>query len=173
MTLKIGVCCLAFKIFDAYGAASRPETTLRASGYLFISKGIMKRARSENATHAQLMFDEVEGKLGIRLYEEFDNPADGTTREASVEKSGVAVNLLPLLRYYGIPEPKVTGKQVLPVTFDDQVIVIDLKMLREAKGKPARVPSPPPSPPPRVAPPSPPRIAPKQPQEEFDDDIPF
>jgi len=129
----------------------------------------MKRARSENATFAQLMFDEVEGKLGIRLYDEFDNPADGTAREASVEKSGVAVNLVPLLRYYGIPEPKVTGKQVLPVTFDDQVIVIDLKALREIKGKPARIPPTPQ----RVAPPPPPPSRTQQPQEEFDDDIPF
>jgi len=128
----------------------------------------MKRARSENATHAQLMFDEAEDRLGIRLYDEFDSPADGTTREASVEKSGIAVNLLPLLRYYGIPEPKVTGKLILPVTFDEQVIVIDLRPLREAKANPtpvARMPQRASTTP--LKGPTPP------PQEDFDDDIPF
>lgn len=124
---------MAFKVFDAYGAASRPEATLRASGYLFLSKGVIKRAGSENATHAQLMFDEENDVLGIRLYAASDAPNDGSAREASPEKSGVAVNVTPLLRYYDLPEPKVVGKQVFNVTFQDNVIVIDLKDFRLAK----------------------------------------
>ena len=145
---------MAFKVFDAYGAASRPEATLRASGYLFLSKGIMKRARCENATHAQLMFDEETDVLGVRLYDSFDVPDDGSAREVSPEKSGVAVNVTPLLRYYGLPEPKNVGKQVFNVTFENDVIVIDLKGYRNAKAQ--QTPA-----------------APKESTEAFDDDIPF
>jgi len=93
----------------------------------------MKRAGSENATHAQLMFDEDDDVLGIRLYEAKDAPGDGSAREASPEKSGIAVNVIPLLRYFNFPEPKHVGKQVLNVTFDHNVIVIDLKDFRNAK----------------------------------------
>lgn len=161
---------MPFKVFDAYGAASRPEATLRASGYLFVSKGIMKRARSERATFAQLMYDESEQKLGIRLYDEFDVPGDGSAPKVSVEASGVAVNILPLLRYYGLPEPKVTGKRVLPVSFEDQVIVIDLKQVKDVKA--AAVPAPASAPvrtesPLKASPPAP------KPMEGSDDDIPF
>jgi hypothetical protein len=115
----------------------------------------MKRAGNENATRAQLMFDEEEDVLGIRLYDEYDVPEDGSAREASPEKSGVAVNLTPLLRYYGLPEPKTVGKQVFSVTFENNVIVIDLKEYRNAKE----------------------RVRKNTPAtatvEEFDDDIPF
>lgn len=146
---------LAFKVFDAYGAASRPEATLRASGYLFLSKGIMKRAGHERATHAQLMFDEETDRLGVKLFRELiDAPDDGTARDLSPEKSGSSVNLTPLLRYYGLPEPKHVGKQVFNVTFEDNVIVIDLKEYRNMKpdGEPTTT---------------------KVTAEDFDDDIPL
>lgn len=182
---------MAFKVFDAYGAASRPEATLRTSGYLFLSKGIMKRAGSENATHAQLLFDEAWDRLGIRLYEPVDVPNDGSAREASLEKSGIAVNVLPLMRYYGLPDPKSLGKQVLTVSFDGNVIVIGMSGIRAMKapevGSTPRVPPPPPPPPaspptlavpPRVPPPPPGRAVPPPPppppvEDVFDDDIPF
>lgn len=121
---------MAFEVFDAYGAATRPEATLRASGYLFLSRGITKRAGNENATHAQLLYDESSDRLGIKLGSEVDALVDGGYREASREKSGIAVNLLPLLRYYRLPIPKYVGKQVLPVEFDGGMIVIELKPLR-------------------------------------------
>ena len=159
---------MAFEVFTAYGAASRPEATLRTSGYLFVSKGIMKRAQSENATHAQLMYDEIENRLGIRLYDTFDVPENESVREVSPEKSGIAVNLMPLLRFYGFPGPKILGKRVLPITLDGNVIVIDLKTLRQTpavKQTPVvrEIPAE------RVK-----SAPPKSPQsEEFDDDIPF
>lgn len=147
---------MAFKIFDAYGAASRPEATLRASGYLFLSKGILKRAGVEDATHAQLMFDEDEDRLGIKLLDSFGAAGESALREISSEKSGGSVNIMPLLRYHGFPDPKTLGKQVFPVTFEGGLVVIALKDLRTAKpekrdsGKAAGGAS-----------------------EEFDDDIPF
>jgi hypothetical protein len=147
---------MAFKVFDAYGAASRPEATLRTSGYLFLSRGIMRRAESAGATHAQLLFDEEDGQLGINLFAAKDAPVDGSAREASLEKSGISVNVVPLLRYYGFPEPKAIGKRVLPVSFNGRTIVIDLTVLANAKPSPGRGE--------RMAQPV---------QEEADDDIPF
>lgn len=121
---------MAFTIFEAYGAASRPEATLRASGYLFLSKGILKRAGNEEATHIQLLFDEESNRLGMNFYDEMLDGVDlPGVRELSQEKSGVSVNILPLLRYYGFPDPKRIGKQVFPVKFEEELAVIDLKPL--------------------------------------------
>lgn len=145
-----------FQVFDAYGAASRPEATFRSSGYLFLSRGILKRAGNEHATHAQLLFDETDNRLGIKLCgaDEAGASARGV-REVILERSGASVNLVPLLRYFGFPEAKVIGKRVLPVTFDKGLIVTELQSLREAEAKPKGVQAPPPDP------------------EDFDDDIPF
>lgn len=126
---------MSFEVFDAYGAATRPEATLRASGYLFLSRGILKRAGNESATHAQLLYDETSDRLGIRLGADVDALVSPGFKEASKEKSGVSVNLLPLLRYYGLPEPRVAGKRVLPVGFEGGMIVIELKSLRDSGGE--------------------------------------
>lgn len=127
---------MAFKIFDAYGAASRPEATLRASGYIFLSKGILKRAGAEDATHAQLMYDEEQDRLGIRLYGMLDAPNDQSTREMSVERSGASINILPLIRFYNLPDPKKMGKRILPVQFEDGLVVIEMRDFRSGKLKP-------------------------------------
>ena len=127
---------MPFKVFDAYGAASRPEATLRTSGYLFLSRGIVKRAGKENATHAQIMFDEESDQLAIRLHDQLDIEVlvnDGTIKEVSSEKSGISVNLAAPIRYYNFPDPKAVGKQVFQVNFIDGLIVIDMRDYRKAK----------------------------------------
>lgn len=144
---------MAFKIFDAYGAASRPEATLRASGYIFLSRGILRRAGIEDATHAQLMYDEEADRLGIKLYTSIDAPKEQSTREMSVERSGASVNILPLIRFYNLPDPKKLGKRVLPVQFEEGLVVIDMKDFRSGKLK--------------AAPEK------EETESEFDDDIPF
>ena len=126
---------MGFQVFEAYGAASRPEATLRASGYLFLSKGILKRGGMEGATHAQLMFDEETDKLGVSLYMDPTGEND-TIRELSREKSGASINIVAVLRYYRFPDMKKIGKRVLSVDFDedfvgDKIITIDLSSLRE------------------------------------------
>lgn len=126
---------MSFEIFDAYGAATRPEATLRVSGYLFLSRGILKRAGNEKATHTQLLYEEAKDRLGIKLGSDIDALVSHGFKEATREKSGVSVNLLPLLRYYRLPEPKVTGKRVLPVEFEGDMIVIELKSLRDLGGE--------------------------------------
>jgi hypothetical protein len=144
---------MAFRVFDAYGAASRPEATLRASGYLFISKGIMSRAGKESATRYQLRFDPDNGRCGIMLLDDRDTGFDEGVRRLNVEASGASLTLLPLLRYYGFPAVK--EKKVLPVAFEDDLIIINLfdEFMKPADPKPARQPM-------------------SQPQrDEFDDDI--
>jgi hypothetical protein len=143
---------MAFRVFTAYGAASRPEATLRSSGYLFLSKGILQRAGDEKATYCQLQFDEEEGRLGIKLARaSFDGEG---MRQMSIEPSGASVNILPLLRYYGFPALK--GKRVLPVRFEDGLIVLDLadEMQKPAKQRRSF-------------------LEQEQAKEAFDDDIPF
>ena len=127
---------MAFKVFDAYGAASRPTATLRVSGYVFLSKGILKRANGEGAKHAELMFDEETGQVGIRLVSDFwDDVKSPSIRPVSVENSGISVNLLPLLRFYGLGKP--TEKHVLDVEFDEGMVIIDLsKVLTKVSEEP-------------------------------------
>jgi hypothetical protein len=142
---------MAFRVFTAYGAASRPEATLRSSGYLFLSKGILQRAGDEKATYCQLRFDEEDGRLGIKLArDDFDEGV----RQMSIEPSGASVNLLPLLRYYGFPALK--GKRVLPVKFEDNMIVLDLAGELQ-----------------KPQPPKQRKSLVEQAKDEFDDDIPF
>jgi hypothetical protein len=129
---------VAFKVFTAYGAGSRLEATLRANGYLFLSHGILKRAGYEDAIAAQLMYDEDSDRLGVKLFHNGQpRIADPTIRDMSKERSGKSVNILPLIRFYNLPDPKKVGRQVFPVTFEDGLVVIDLKSLRNAKELPA------------------------------------
>ena len=156
---------MTFKVFDAYGAAARPEATLRASGQIFLSRGILSRSGKEGATHVQLQFDEEADTLGIKLCKSTASVTETGIREATVEKSGIAVNLVPLLRYYNFRMPK--AKLVLPVTFGAGLVLIDLKPLRQS-----------PSPNTERSEAVPPKanrqsIPAKQGGEEFDDDIPF
>lgn len=122
---------MSWEVFSAYGAASRHEATLRASGYLFISKAILKRAGVEDATHYEILYDEEHDRLGIRLYNnEVDTETEGSVRELMTEKSGVAISMLPLLRYYGIMKP--SKKYGLPVSFPEEgMIAMSLKQLKE------------------------------------------
>src|SRR5579863_4478283 len=106
---------MPFEVFDAYGAASRPEATLRASGHLFISRGIVKRSGREDATYYQLQFDEDTDRMAIRMCRNYDKISEQGVREVIQEKSGIAINIVPLLRYYNFPMPKT--KVVLPVDF--------------------------------------------------------
>lgn len=123
---------MAFKVFDAYGAASRPTATLRVSGYVFLSKGILMRAGSEESTHAELSFDDETQRVGIRLVHDVVDGTDATSiRQINTEKSGVSVNILPLLRFYGYGKP--TKKHVLDVEFDEGMVIINLgKVLTKA-----------------------------------------
>jgi len=125
---------MAFQIFDAYGAASRPEATLRASGYLFLSKGILKRAGDEHAKYCQVLFDEENSLLGIKLIDSgtSDLAAAAGVKEMMIEKSGASVNLVPLMKFYGIPKRK--DKTVLEVKFDEGLIVIPISALKSGGG---------------------------------------
>jgi hypothetical protein len=146
---------MAFRVFTAYGAASRPEATLRTSGYLFLSKGILQRGGDEGATHCQLQFDEQSGLLGIKLASNGEELLEDGFRPLTVERSGASINILPLLRYYGFP--RIKEKRVLPVKFEDGLIVIELgnEFQKPVPQKPRK------------------SVTEQVTQEEFDDDIPF
>lgn len=145
---------MAFKVFDAYGAAARPEATLRASGQLFLSRGILKRSGREDAAFYQLQFDEDTDRLAIKLCRKEDESREAGVREALQEKSGIAINVVPLLRYYNFRVPKT--KVMLPVTFESGLVIADISTLRqggETSGQAGGAQS--------------------QEREDFDDDIPF
>jgi len=123
---------MAFEIFKEYGASSRSEATLRTSGYLFLSNAILKRQNIDTSGDeikegAILLFDEENNKLGIKISGIYDQKAN-EQRKISKEKSGVAINILPLLRYYGIKKDK--KKYTLNVEIQDDMFVIDLSEVK-------------------------------------------
>jgi hypothetical protein len=139
---------MAFAVFESYGAAARPGATLRASGYLFLSKGILRRVGKEHGKFCQLQFDEDTDRVGIIIWDSRPGIPTPGLRAVSPEKSGVSINVLALLRYYGFVVP--TVKVLLPVTFENALIIIELKGIK--KSAPAPV---------------------KKVENDFDDDIPF
>lgn len=126
---------MGFKIFTEYGASSRNEATLRVSGYLFISNAILKRLNVDTSGEeiqqgAILLFDEDSNLLGIKLSEEYDQKQQDQ-RKLSKEQSGAAINILPLLRFYGFDKP--TEKHLLKVDVRENMYVIDLSEIKLKK----------------------------------------
>lgn len=117
---------MAFKVFEEYGAAARDEATLRISGYLFVSKGLQKRVDAEEANGAVLLYDEEGKRIGIRFHAIYDEN-NVAMRNVSKEKSGVAVNILPLLRFYGIKKP--SEKRTLQVSKEQDMLIVDIAPL--------------------------------------------
>jgi transposase len=97
-------------------------------------------------------FDEDTDRLAIKLCHRNDESSQSGVKEALLEKSGIAINVVPLLRYYNFRVPK--AKMVMPVTFESDLVVVELKGLREA------------------AEPSGQKSVTGE-REDFDDDIPF
>lgn len=93
----------------------------------------MKRAGSENATHCELLFDEENLRLGVKLFNNrVDEFEEGSLRELMREKSGTTVSLMPLLRFYGLPKP--SKKYGLPVSFhEDGMMIMSLKEMKAAE----------------------------------------
>lgn len=120
---------MAFEVFTAYGAAARGEATLRASGYLFLSRALMGRIHAEESEHLVLLYDAETNRLGVR-------PANGSDsaeiqRAASREPSGTAVNIVPVLRCYDMKQPK--RKVRLDAKVEKEILVIDLTPIRDAE----------------------------------------
>ena len=114
---------MGFEVFTAYGVAARGEATLRASGYLFLSKALLQRIGVEGADEQLvLLYDKAAAKLGIRRPQEGD-PTEAL-RSLSNEPSGAAVNVVPLLKFYGIARPK--QKLRLETTYEGGFLVVDM-----------------------------------------------
>lgn len=124
---------MGFKVFEEYGAAARDGATLRVSGYLFLSKGLLRRVDAENAQGARLLYDEEGACLGVEFYDDYDKNRT-EIRALSREKSGSAINILPLLRFYGYGKP--IEKQTLKVEKQGAMLVMDLSMLSDEMKKP-------------------------------------
>lgn len=114
---------MAFQIFTSYGAASRSEATLRASGYLFLPRAMMLGIGADSdTTKVVLLYDAAQSLLAIRLprFDDFEN----AQRDVSQEKSGTAVNIVPLLKTMKLVRPK--KKLSLPVEQQDDMLVVNM-----------------------------------------------
>ena len=88
---------MAFQKFTAYGAGSRDRCTLRVSGYLFVPRAIAQLVAPEPPKQVLLYFDPESQLLALVPGDSLiDAPEE--LREVSDEPSGIAVNIVPLLR---------------------------------------------------------------------------
>lgn len=118
---------MAFELFDSYGAGARNEATLRASGYLFLSKSMIQAIHADKEKFLVLMYDREENKLGVRV--PTPNDPESARREVSIEKSGIAINIVPVLKSYGLEKPK--KKARLPVAIAQQMIIVEMGKLTD------------------------------------------
>ena len=117
---------MALRKFVEYGAASRNEVTLRVNQTLFISNSMVARYGGTGATAVNLYIDDETPRIGI----EFLSPSDDNgkeTRKISTEKSGIAINVSAILKYYNIP--KFEGKRTLYTKNEEGMLILDLNDL--------------------------------------------
>jgi hypothetical protein len=116
------------KEFTNYGAACRNHLTIRASGKLFIPRNIITdRLDIKMVSHYKILLDdEDQYRLGIKL--SFLTPGVNdfrSKRKVSVEKSGVTLNIAPVLSSLGVH--KIKQKMLIPYTIEDALLVINVK----------------------------------------------
>lgn len=121
---------MAFKTFTSYGASSRSSLTLRVSGVLFISDGIINRLKAGKAEAAVVLFDDESPKIAINFLEKFDDTIEGC-RKLAAERSGVSLNIASVLRYYGVE--KIKEKVNFKMEKQDDLLVIDISALTDGK----------------------------------------
>lgn len=116
---------MSYEIFTAYGAGARDSATLRASGYLFVPKRLMQLIEGEQSQKVVLLFNKEKQEIVVRLPCDQDPPE--ALREVILEKSGTAINVVPLLKAYKFDLP--SKKVKLPAKFDELSywIVMDMK----------------------------------------------
>ncbi len=118
---------MAFEVFSSYGAAGREEATLRASGYLFVSKALLQQIDAERVTAVVLLYDKETSRLGVLAAASIEHSED-QIRLVSAENSGIAVNIVPVLRRYKLPHPSKKVKLGVEIE-DNKMLVIDMKPL--------------------------------------------
>jgi hypothetical protein len=126
---ELGSFGMGFEVFSAYGAASRDQATLRASGYLFVPSGMIQAIAAEGVTHVVLMYDKAATKLAIRAPRDDETPE--VWREVVHEKSGIVVNIVPLLKTYKLQQPKKKVKLPAQVDSEQPWVVIDMRAVSE------------------------------------------
>lgn len=117
-----------FKKFTEYGAASRTKVTIRTNDLLFISLSALKQF-NENAKFAYIHIDEPNALIGIEFLSE--QPQDQEFRKISEEKSGVAINIAPVLRFFGVKH--LSKKYTSKYEKKDNLLVFPIKPLLDIK----------------------------------------
>jgi len=67
--------------------------------------------------------------IAVEFLDEFDEDEEGS-KKLSIEKSGVAINILPVLRFLGIDKPE--SKENLKGKWQDGLLVVDLTKLKNS-----------------------------------------
>lgn len=121
---------MTFRLFTEYGAASRTQVTIRTNELLFISKTTLKQFDAEESNFAVIYIDELSLNVGIQFHK---NEPNTNFRKISQEKSGVSINISPILKYLGIGS--VRKKFMSDVENREGMLIFSIKCLKELQEK--------------------------------------
>jgi hypothetical protein len=119
---------MALRIFTDFGAASRNQVTLRVNLNLFISNGLIHRYKLEGFEYVCLYIDDEKMVVGLKFTKP-ENANNKEIRKVLKEKSGISINISPILRFYGVS--KLYEKKNLDIAEEDGLLVLDLSSLKE------------------------------------------
>lgn len=117
---------MGFRPFKDFGNASRSTLTLRTSGVLFISNGILRKFNAEYCEAVLLFIDDESAKVGLKFIKEFDS-IQANCKKLSRERSGVSVNVAPILRYYEVSKQQ--EKINLAMQRQDDLLILEISSL--------------------------------------------
>lgn len=113
---------LNFKPFNV-GRFFGNKITLRPNGVLYVNDSVINASEVKEPASALLFIDEMNRKIGIKFSEDLEK-SKKHSRKVMKEKGGVAVRILPALRYFGVNEIK--QKESFPFVREEGLIVIDV-----------------------------------------------
>ena len=121
---------MTLRKFIEFGAASRNNISLRANQNLFISKSIINKYKIANPEACFIFIDDKKPLVGLQFVEKMDKE-NKELRKVLKEKSGLSVNISPILRFYGIEKKK--EKIEMSIIEDEELLLIDLAELKKIK----------------------------------------
>lgn len=113
------------KIFTHYGASAREQVTIRTNDILFVSDTLLKRFNADKCCFVTIFIDEENAEIGLEFH---DNKPTNVHRKVCGEKSGISINIAPILRYFNIK--KLDRKYIANIRKDGKLLVFSIRELK-------------------------------------------
>lgn len=119
---------MALRKFTNFGAAARSEVTLRVNQSIFISNSMLHKCKAINVKAVYLYVDDERPIIGIKFIDQVAEN-DKECRKVSREKSGVSLNIAPILKFYNIN--KQSKKKTMSSRIEGELLIVDLFQVKD------------------------------------------